>query len=114
MRCNKLAAARSQLEQERQRVLQELQQQVKQVVIANLQDMLDRQTAIRRATESLSPKLAKEREAVIQVQQLAPAEQRVAAICQQTLELVNETEFSVALGPRSNPSKKTCSSSAAI
>ncbi len=95
----RLAAARSQLEQERQRVLQELQQQVKQVVIANLQDMLDRQTAIRRATESLSPKLAKQREAVIQVQQLAPAEQRVAAICQQTLDLVNETEFSVALGP---------------
>jgi len=95
----RLAAARSQLEQERQRMLQELQQQVKQVVIANLQDMLDRQTAIRRATESLSPKLAKEREAVIQVQQLAPAEQRAAAICQQTLDLVNETEFSVALGP---------------
>jgi hypothetical protein len=95
----KLAEARSLLEKERQRVLQELEQQVKRVVIENLQDMLDRQTAIRRATESLSPKLAKQREAVIQVQQLAPAEQHVAAVCQQTLELVNETEFSVTLGP---------------
>ena len=33
------------------------------------------------------------------MQQLAPAEQHVAAVCQQTLELVNETEFSVTLGP---------------
>jgi hypothetical protein len=95
----KLAEARSLLEKERQRVIQELEQQVKRVVIENLQDMLERQTAIRRATEALSPKLAKQREAVIQVQQLAPAEQRVATICQQTFELVTETEFSVALGP---------------
>jgi hypothetical protein len=95
----KLAEARAALEKERQRVLQELEQQVRRVVIENLQEMLDRQTAIRRATEKLSPKLAKQREAVIQIQQLAPAEQRVAAICQRTLDLVNETEFSVALPP---------------
>jgi hypothetical protein len=43
--------------------------------------------------------LAKQREAVIQLEQLAPPEQRVATICQQTLDLVNETEFSVALPP---------------
>jgi hypothetical protein len=95
----KLAEARALLEKERQKVLQELEQQVKRVVIDNLQEMLDRQTAIRRETERLSPRLAKEREALIKLQQLAPAEQRVAAICQQTLELVNETEFSVALPP---------------
>jgi len=95
----KLAEARSLLEKERQRVIQELEQQVKRVVIENLQDMLDRQTAIRHATESLSPNLAKQREAVIHLQQLAAPEQRVAAICQQTMELVNETEFSVTLGP---------------
>ncbi|HEV2972208.1 MAG TPA: hypothetical protein VGY55_19700 [Pirellulales bacterium] len=95
----KLAEARALLEKERQKVLQELEQQVKRVVIDNLQEMLDRQTAIRRTTERLSPKLAKAREALIQLQQLAPAEQRVAAICQQTLELVTETEFSVALPP---------------
>src|SRR4029077_3722778 len=91
--------AREELEKERQRVLEELAKQVKAVVIENLQEMLDRQTAVRRATELLSPKLEKQREARIQLQQLAPAEQRIYTICQQTLELVNETEFSVALPP---------------
>jgi hypothetical protein len=95
----KLAAARADLEKERQRVVQELEQQVRKVVIENLQEMLDRQTGIRKATEALLPKVARQRESRIQLQQLAPAEQRVAAICQQTLELIIETEFSVALPP---------------
>jgi hypothetical protein len=95
----KLAAARADLEKERQRVVRELEQQVRKVVIENLQEMLDRQTGIRKATERLLPKVASQRESRIQFQQLAPAEQRVATICQQTLELVIETEFSVALPP---------------
>lgn len=95
----KLADAKAALERERQKVLQELEGQVRRVVIENLQEMLERQSAIRKANQALEPKLAKERQAVIQLQQLAPAEQRVAAICQQTLDLVNETEFSVALPP---------------
>ncbi len=95
----KLAAARAELEKERQRVVRELEQQVKKVVIENLQEMLDRQTGIRKATESLLPKVASQRESRIKLQQLAPAEQRVATICEQTLELVIETEFSVALPP---------------
>jgi hypothetical protein len=94
----KLEEARNALEKERQQVLAELQKQVRKVVQDNLQDMLDRQVAIRGATEALSPKL-KERAAVMQLQQLAPAEERIATICQTTLSLVNETEFSVALPP---------------
>jgi hypothetical protein len=95
----KLADARSMLEKDRQRVLQELQQQVKRVVVENLQEMLDRQVAIRRATEALSPQLARKREAVVELQKLAIPEQRIATLCQQTRELVEETEFSVTLGP---------------
>ncbi len=95
----KLEQARAELERERQRVLQELEKQVRRVVIENLQEMLSRQTAIRQATQSLSPRLEKDREALLRLKQLAPAQQRVAAICQQTLDLVNETEFSVALPP---------------
>lgn len=95
----KLEEARAELEKERQRVLQELERQVKRVVIENLQEMLDRQTAVRQANETLADRLAREREAVVRLQQLAPAEQRIAAICQQTLDLVTETEFSVALPP---------------
>jgi len=95
----KLQDARNALEQERQKVLAELSRQVKKVVIENLQEMLDRQTAVRQATEKLAPMLARSREAVQELEQLAPPEQRIAAICQDTLDLINETEFSVALPP---------------
>ncbi len=94
-----LVTARAILAHERQRVLSQLQDQVKQIVMENLQEMLDRQTAIRRTTETLSPKLAKQRESVLQLQQLAAPEQHIAAICQTTIDLVEETEFSVTLGP---------------
>ncbi len=93
----KLQEARAALEQERQKVLEELSRQVKRVVIQNLQEMLQRQTAVRQANESLAPRLDTDREALLQLERLAPPEQRIAAICQQTLDLVNETEFSVAL-----------------
>ncbi len=94
-----LEAARAALEAERQKTLEQLAKQVKKVVIENLQEMLDRQTAVRESTESLSPRLASSREAVMKLEQLAPPEQRIATICQDTLDLVNETEFSVALPP---------------
>ena len=80
-------------------VLAQLEQQVRGVVIENLQEMLKRQKAIRQATESLGPRISKQREALIQLQQLGPAEERVATICRQTRELVTETQFSVALPP---------------
>jgi hypothetical protein len=95
----KLQEARDELEKERQRVAEALQKQIKGVVIENLQDMLDRQVAVRHATETLSPRLAKDRAAVLQLQQLEKPEERIASICHETLDLVTETEFSVALPP---------------
>gem|GEM_PF-1013636 len=97
----KLQEARDELEKERQKVQQELQKQVRGVVMENLQEMLDRQIGVRQATETLSPRIGKggDRAAIAQVMQLEPAELRIATICQQTLDLVNETEFSVALPP---------------
>ncbi|HUO07566.1 MAG TPA: hypothetical protein VM008_04645 [Phycisphaerae bacterium] len=95
----KLQEARAQLENERQKVIAELSKQVKKVVIENLQEMLDRQTAVREKNEALEPRLARSREAVQELELLAPPEERIATICQTTLDLVNETEFSVALPP---------------
>jgi hypothetical protein len=95
----KLEEAKAELDQQRQQVLADLQKQIKTVVIENLRDMLERQVAVREATEKLSPRLATQRAAVMQLQRLAPAEQRIATICHQTNDLVVETEFSVALPP---------------
>jgi hypothetical protein len=65
----------------------------------NLQQMLDRQTAVDSVTAKLAPHLNKERAAVMQLEQLGVPEQRIAALCQQTLDLVSQTEFSFALPP---------------
>jgi len=95
----KLESARDELAKEREQVLADLERQVRRVVIENLQEMLSRQGAVRQQTQSLAPRAEKEREAVMRLRQLAPPEQRIAAFCGQTLDLVNETEFSVALPP---------------
>ena len=81
-------------------MLAQLEQQVRGVVIENLQEMLKRQKAIRQATEFGRAENFETRKASIQLQQLGPAEKLgVATICRQTRELVTETQFSVVLPP---------------
>ena len=92
--------ARDQLEQERQRILDELQGQVRKQVIRNLQDMLDRQKTVREATETIVGRLPSGEAATLQrVVMLAAPENAITRICDDTTELVSETEFSVALPP---------------
>src|SRR5205823_12815949 len=93
-----LNAARQELEQQREKLQAELERQVRKQVIANLTEMLERQKGVRTATQQLSTRVASnDREAALGVRQLAVPEQRIVTIAQQTIELVNETQFSVAL-----------------
>ncbi|MGA2229379.1 MAG: hypothetical protein ABSH22_00490 [Tepidisphaeraceae bacterium] len=90
--------ARDQLEQERQKVLEELQGQVRKQVVANLTEMLDRQKSVRGATEGLlaaSP--TSDRATAVKFGQLSDAETAINRICDQTIDLINETQFSIAL-----------------
>jgi hypothetical protein len=92
--------AKNQLEDERDKLLEEIKKQVGKQVMENLAEMLERQKKIREATESFVPKVAQgEREAVLGVQRLATTEQRLADIAGQTISLIEETEFSIALPP---------------
>lgn len=95
-----LLTAKGELEQAKQKLLQEIEKQVRAQVMENLMAMLDQQKAVRGATEALSSRVqTSEREALLRVKQLAKAEQRVADVTEQTVQLIEETQFSVALPP---------------
>jgi hypothetical protein len=92
--------ARDQLDQERQKILQEIQGQVRKQVIENLQDMLDRQKNIRLATSAIVERLPSgEPTTMARVVRLSPGENAIVRICDDTNDLIKETEFSVALPP---------------
>jgi bacterioferritin-associated ferredoxin len=102
---------RDDLDKQRQKLLDELEHQVRQQVVANLQEMLDRQKSIRGATEAVVTRLnSADREVQLRVKQLAPAEMAVVRICAETMELVDQTQFSVALPPALANIKDSCQS----
>ena len=95
-----LAEARKQLDEQRQKIVAQLEQQVRKQVIANLTDMLDRQKSVRETVTPMYAAVQKgDREAQLSVRRLALAEQRIVTINDQTLTLIRETEFSIALPP---------------
>jgi hypothetical protein len=88
------------LEKQRNKLLDELEHQVRQQVVANLQEMLDRQKSIDGATQAVVARaMTTDREVQMRVKQLGPAEQAIVRICVDTQELVDQTQFSVALPP---------------
>jgi hypothetical protein len=107
----KMEEAKANLEKERQKLLDELEKQVRSQVVANIQEMLDRQKSIRGATEAVASRLnTSDREVQLRVKQLAPAETAIVRICGDTLELIEQTQFSVALPPALEEIKSNCSS----
>jgi hypothetical protein len=95
-----LLQARDQLESERQKMLAEIESQVKRQVIENLTLMLEKQKAIREANEALKPRLDQgNREAVLRIKALASPETSIANLAESTAQLVEDTEFSFALPP---------------
>ena len=101
-----MQSARDQLEQERQKVLDELQAQVRKQVIMSLTEMLDRQKSVDGATQAqvkaqgpATRNSSDIEQAQKRVRLLAPAEDAIVRIADQTVELIEAAEFSVALPP---------------
>lgn len=97
--------AKSELEHERQKLMEEIEKQVRGQVIANLTHMLERQKALRETTEKLAPRVAQgdgQADAVARVKQLAKPQEAIANVAEQTIRLIEETNFSVALPPALN------------
>lgn len=101
--------AREQLEAERQKILDELQSQVRKQVVENLTEMLERQRTVRIATEAVVARLPSgEHETELRVKKLSPAEAAIVRICDQTLELIDQTDFSIALPPALKAVRGNC------
>lgn len=105
----KLEQAKAELERERAKLLAEIEKQVKAQVLENLKQMLDRQRLIRESTEKLGERLmSADREAVLRARRLATAEQHVINIAEQTVALIEQTQFSVALPPAIRSIQRRC------
>ena len=98
-----------------ERVLAELDQQVKRVVIENLQEMLDRQTAVRRSRRNRSRRSWRNsaRPSSDCSSLPRPSSESPRSASRRSI-WSNETEFSVALPPALETLRRTCSMSPAI
>lgn len=95
-----LQQARAELEAQRQALLAQITPSIRKLVVENLTQMLETQKTIRESNEVMQPRLAKgQREAVLSIKRMAPIEEKMVTIADQTIELVEETEFSFALPP---------------
>jgi hypothetical protein len=104
-----LERAKEELERERAKLLAEIEKQVRAQVLENLQQMLDRQRLIRESTEKLRERLmSADREALLRARRLATAEQHVINIADQTVALIEQTQFSVALPPAIRSVQRRC------
>ena len=101
--------ARDQLEAERQKILDDLAKQVRKQVVENLSEMLERQRSVRGASAAVA-KAGPSSEAEGHARQLSSAESAIVRINAATLELVEQTEFSVALPPELRGIGRSCQS----
>ena len=93
-----LKYARERLQEEEQRLLDRLRGEVKQRVIEGLTFMLEKESEIRAATETLGPKAAaNERRAQLALTNLGGEQEKLITLADELIALVEETEFGIAL-----------------
>ena len=93
-----LKYAKEQLEAEAEKLLNQLRAEVKRRVMEGLTLMLEKQIAVREATELVGPKAANgSRQAINAVVGLGKSEGRIMEIANELITLVEETEFGIAL-----------------
>jgi hypothetical protein len=90
--------AKELLEEEAEKLLEQLRAEVKRRVLEGIGRMLKKQIAVRESTELLGPKAADgSRQALKSIVSLGKAEERIVEIGAELLTLVEETEFGIAL-----------------
>ena len=93
-----LKNAREQLEDEAEKLLEQLRAEVKRRVMEGLTLMLEKQIAVREATELVGPKAAAgSRQALTALVGLGKSEGRIVEMANELITLVEETEFGIAL-----------------
>lgn len=93
-----LKYARQQLAEQEQQLLNQIRAEVKRRVIEGLTEMIEKQEAVRQATERLGPKIKDgSRQVLTAVVGLAKQEEKIIQIGDELIALVEETEFGIAL-----------------
>ncbi|HVX13025.1 MAG TPA: hypothetical protein VHC22_17710 [Pirellulales bacterium] len=93
-----LKYAREQLEEEAEKLLDQLRAEVKRRVMEGLTIMLEKQIAVREATEVVGAKAASgSRQALTALTGLGKSEGRIVEMANELITLVEETEFGIAL-----------------
>lgn len=93
-----LKYAREQLAEQAEKLLDELRAEVRKRVLEGLTVMLERQIAVREATETLGPRAAEgSRQALTSLVALGKSEGRIVELANELITLVEETEFGIAL-----------------
>lgn len=93
-----LKYAKELLEEEAEKLLDELRAEVKRRVMEGLTLMLEKQVAVRESTELVGPKAAAgSRQALTTLAGLGRSERRIVEMANELITLVEETEFGIAL-----------------
>lgn len=93
-----LTYAKELLAEEAERLARQLRAEVKKRVMDGLTLMLEMQTAVRERTEALAPGVKKRsRQALVALTSLAKREEKITATAQDLINVVEETEFGIAL-----------------
>jgi len=96
----KLERAAAQLAEAERNLQAELEALVRQQVMENLVEMIAQQIKVREATEKLSPRAAqRQKQALLAVRHLADDEEGILALAEESIDLCELTEFSVAFPP---------------
>lgn len=96
----KLNRAAAELAEAERNLQAELEALVRQQVMENLVEMIAQQIKVRETTEKLSERAtARQRQAVLSVRHLADDEERILALAEESIDLCELTEFSVAFPP---------------
>jgi len=96
--------ARKKLNEERDKVMADVEKLVRKQVVMNITEMLERQKSVRAGTELAVEHLSATpgsgpREMLLKVRQLGVTETSIVRIADQTVDLIEQTQFSVALPP---------------
>jgi len=94
--------ARKKLNEERDKVMAAVEKLVRKQVVMNLTEMLERQKSVRAGTESALERPGSsqpQRERLLKIHQLGVTETSIVRIADQTISLIEQTGFSVALPP---------------
>lgn len=90
--------AKKKLEEAKQKLQKQIERKIRELVVDNLRAMLKQQTEIREQLELVAESADQgDERSIIQIKGLAPPEQEIVVLAADTIDLCEQTEFSIAM-----------------